>query len=210
MTQLVLSVTGSGNPANITNVTLSANGTPINTTTFSGTTAAFNIGSAIPASSSVTYTVTANFGTGAAGTYGFSLSGATGDNGQAAQFSGLPVSGAVITVAQPTSTPTASPTFTITSTPQPITTPLVFPNPSSGSPVQALPPTYTGTANVSVQLFTTAFRKVQDQTFASMPYGPIKIYMQDDWGSPLASGLYYVIITVNGHQRSVAKLLLLR
>jgi hypothetical protein len=91
----------------------------------------------------------------------------------------------------------------------PNTAAIVFPNPSTGGPVNVKPPVYTGTATVKVQLFTTAFRKVQENDYSTLPYGPIKVLMQDDWGKPLASGLYYVVITVNDH-RSITKLLLLR
>ncbi|MGH7868415.1 MAG: cellulose binding domain-containing protein, partial [Candidatus Dormibacteraceae bacterium] len=63
--------------------------------------------------------------TNAGGTYSFSLTGAAGTNGQAAQFSGLPVSGATVTVAQATPTPantrTNTPTATFTLTPVPST-----------------------------------------------------------------------------------------
>ncbi|HJT24418.1 MAG TPA: hypothetical protein VJ873_07560, partial [bacterium] len=170
----------------------------------SGNTASFNIGSTLPAGSGVTYMVTANFGAGAGGTYTFSVTGATGNNGQGVLVSGLPVAGATKTVSQATATATS------TSTPQPVTTPIVFPNPSNGGPINVMPPAYQGTADVTVQLYTTAFRKVQEQSYSSLPYGPLKINMLDEWGSPLASGLYYVVITVDAHHRTVAKLLLLR
>ena len=210
MTGLSLTVTGTGNPADITGVTLWANGVSITSATFAGTMATFVFNEPLLPSSGVTYTVTANFGSNANGTYGFSVTGASGTNGQAVQFSGMPVLGAIITLSHPTTTPTSSPTVTITSTPQAVTTPIVFPNPSSGGPVNVMPPSYTGTADVKIQIFTTAFRMVQERPYPTLPYGPIKIYMQDDWGTPLASGLYYVVITVNSHQRSIAKLLLLR
>ena len=123
-----------------------------------------------------------------------------------------------------TFTPTASDTSTITSTPQPNTTPVVFPNPSTGEPVTVAASFAEPVNQVNVQIFTTAFRKVQDNTVNSTTSGVtasavsgtpasnwrIPVQMQDNWGNPLASGLYYVVITANGHQRSVVKLLLLR
>ncbi len=111
----------------------------------------------------------------------------------------------VTPMGQPTSTTTATPT----STPPGKSPVVVYPNPSNGAPVSVLPPFYTGTADVKVQVFTTAFRKVQDQNYPSMPYGPLTVRMQDEWGNPLADGLYYVVVTVDG-RRSIAKLLLLR
>jgi hypothetical protein len=210
MTGLPLTVTGSGLPANITSVSLLANGSiTIAAASVNGSTAIFSFNSVLPASSSVTYTVTANFGTNASGTYAFTATGGSA-NGQQVQFNGFPVVGATITVVHPTVTPTFSPTFTITSTPQPIANAVIYPNPSNGGPVSVMPPTYSGTADVKVQLFTIAFRKVQDKTYNSLPYGPVQVAMEDSWGNPLASGLYYVVVTIDGSQRSIAKLLLLR
>ncbi len=114
-----------------------------------------------------------------------------------------------------TSSPTGTPTFTgtptssCTSTPTPQPSPMVYPNPSYGAPVSVVPPAYTGTAEVKIQLFTTAFRKAQERDYDSLPYGPVAVAMQDNWGHPLADGLYYVVVTANGH-RTILKLLLLR
>lgn len=209
LTQLILTVSGNGNPVGIAGVTLWANGVQVGTATFTGTTAVFNFTGTLAASSSVTYTVKASFGPGAGGIYGFSLTGAGGTNGQSVMFSGLPVSGATVTVAQATVTPTATGTSVWTSTPPPNSTAVVYPNPSSGGPVSVLPPAYVGNQDVTIQLFTIAFRKVQETTYRSVPYGPLKINLVDDWGNPLASGLYYVVIEV-GNERNVVKLLLLR
>ena len=108
-----------------------------------------------------------------------------------------------------TATPMASATYSSTFTPQSNSTPEVFPNPSSGEPVSVLPPSYVGNQDVKIQLFTTAFRKVKETIDRSVPYGPLKFELMDDWDHPLASGLYYVVIEVGNH-RSVMKLLLLR
>jgi len=86
---------------------------------------------------------------------------------------------------------------------------VVYPNPSNGGPVSVLPPAYTGNEDVKIQLFTIAFRKVKETLYRSVPYGPLQVDLTDDWGHPLASGLYYVVIEAGG-QRSVVKLLLLR
>jgi hypothetical protein len=164
----------------------------------------------VPANNgSVTYTVSANFGTNASGTYTFSVTGAAGNNGQAALFNGIPVSGATVTVIQATFTPTLSPTATCTPTPQPVTTAVIYPNPSSGGPVSLMPPVYAASLPIKVQIFTTAFRMVQEYNYPAQTYGPVKMTLVDKAGVPLASGLYYAVVTVNGN-RSVAKLLLLR
>ena len=86
----------------------------ITSTTFSGTTAIFAFNDPLAkATSGVTYTVRVNFGPNASGTFGFSIIGASGNNGQAAQFSGLPVAGAAVTALLLTSTLTGA----ITNTP---------------------------------------------------------------------------------------------
>ena len=223
MTGLSLSVTG--NPADITSVTLSANGSPVTTTTFSGTTATFSFSGTIPPSLGVTYTVTADFGTNASGTYTFIVTGASGNNGQTAQFSGLPVAGATVTVAHATATPTitpsltpsATPTLTLTApltntpTPHPSATQVVlYPNPSNGTEPLFIAIPLTTPADVKVQIFTTAFRKVQEKNYPNQPVGvPVAIALTDRGGVPLASGLYYVVITWP-QGRSIQKLLLLR
>ena len=232
LTGLTLSVSGTGNPADITGVTLSANGVAITTTTFTGGTAVYSFSGTLPASSSVTFTVTANFGTNANGTYNFSLTGAAGTNGQAVQFSGLPVAGATVMVAQATSTPspTATPSFTPTSTwtaaftstatpvptqtatrtPKPAITPVVFPNPVSGEGTVQLNPGLTVPSNVRVAYFTVAFRKVNDLSFQGIAQGQVlTLPLIDLQGTPLASGLYYIVVqSQQGH--SILKLLVLR
>jgi len=191
-------------------VTLSANGVVVGTATFTGGTAVFNFTGNLPASSSVTYTVTANFGAGAVGTYGFNLTGATGTNGQTVFFSGLPVSGATVTVAGATSTPTSTQTLTITPTPAGNTQVVIYPNPVTGGGVNILPPAYSGSQDVRIEIFTLSFRKVFDQTFQAVASGTtINLPLTDSFGHPLADGLYYVVVTVNG-RHSIAKLLILR
>jgi hypothetical protein len=73
-----------------------------------------------------------------------------------------------------------------------------------------MPQVFTGTASIKVQIFTTAFRKVQERVYPSQIYGsPVTVYPTDTWGSPLASGLYYAVITVN-NSHSIVKILILR
>lgn len=76
--------------------------------------------------------------------------------------------------------------------------------------MKVLPPPYSGQQNVEVEIFTSAFRKVQDSTFYSVASGlAVTVELTDRWGRPLANGLYYVVVVVNGKQ-SVTKLLILR
>jgi hypothetical protein len=221
-----LTLTESGLPiTGVLSATLLKNGTPISGPVgFSGSTATFPLTDTIPASGSVTYTVQVNFsGTATPGTYSFSLTAAAGNNGQAASFSGLPVNGATITIVAATATPTITPTSTSTLTPTKTSTPtatktrtpfeddkpVIYPNPSDGSPVQVLPPPYAGMSEVTVEIFTTAFRKVKTEVHSSQTYGALTVTLVDDWQHPLASGLYYVVVQ-SPSGRSVGKILILR
>jgi hypothetical protein len=62
-----------------------------------------------------------------------------------------------------------------------------------------------------VQIFTVAFRKVKEQVFPDRPAGTstLSISLVDNWGYPLANGLYYVVVQTN-QNRWVEKLLVLR
>ena len=63
---------------------------------------------------------------------------------------------------------------------------------------------------MEVEIFTTAFRKGQEETFLNVPPSvAVTVQLTDKWGTPLANGLYYLVVIVDG-QRSVAKLLILR
>lgn len=158
------------------------------------------------------------------GNYQFSVTNGAGTNGQAVLFSGLPVTGAVITIVTVTSTPSNTPTNTVTatstvvftSTETPTTSPtgssgvVVYPNPVTGPTVSVLPPAYQGLGDVRVEIFTIAFRKVQDETFWNVPSGkPVTVELTDRRGAPLADGVYYIVVTVDGH-RSTGKLLVIR
>jgi len=107
-----------------------------------------------------------------------------------------------------TYTSTKTPSFT--ATPSGNQTPIIYPNPAPGGTVNLLPPSYSGSLDVRVEIFTAAFRKVRDTTYHDIPAGqPVQVSLTDRFGSPLASGVYYIRVTVNGH-RSIAKLLILR
>jgi len=50
---------------------------------------------------------------------------------------------------------------------------------------------------------------VQDETFRSVPSGmPVKVELTDRRGTPLADGIYYIVVIVDGH-RSIGKLLVI-
>ena len=75
--------------------------------------------------------------------------------------------------------------------------------------MKVLPPPYSGNQNVEIEIFTSVFRRVQAETFFNVPSGTaVTLDLRDRWRKPLANGLYYVVVIVEGH-RSVAKLLIL-
>jgi hypothetical protein len=183
----------------------------------------------LPAFATQNYLVVYNFSpTAPGGTYQASVVGSldlTGGNtttGQTISFTGVPVNGATITISTATTTPTFTPTVTTTRTATAIAsgtpTPVIFPNPSDGTkPVCVNVPGLASNSNVTVQIFTIAFRKVQEIPFTNVPAGTVSFSLTDRYGTPLASGLYYVVITTTpsgatgqSPKRSVGKLLLLR
>lgn len=119
------------------------------------------------------------------------------------------------TTAPPTATASATPTLTLTGTLAPTLTPsggkiLVYPNPSTGSAQVRLHIPLTGPSDVTVEIFTTAFRKVREDRLPQNPVGPDWVLpLVDRRGSPLADGLYYLKVTTPGGS-SIVKWLILR
>jgi hypothetical protein len=114
----------------------------------------------------------------------------------------------------PSETPTQTDTATAVYTATPRhggETVIIHPNPADGTqPVNIRVPGVTGTSDVTVQIFTVAFRLVQQQVFEEVPLGTdIRIELKDRTGKPLASGLYYVVVSVDG-KKTIGKLLLMR
>lgn len=62
-----------------------------------------------------------------------------------------------------------------------------------------------------MKLYTTAFRLVKDKKIENLPAGTNKLLLDlnDDWGKPLANGLYYLVLTTP-ENKVVLKLLVLR
>jgi hypothetical protein len=118
----------------------------------------------------------------------------------------------VSSTATPSATASSTETSTHTVTSTPIGNPVVviYPNPAAGPTVNVLPPVYTGFSNVRVEVFTLAFRKVGDKTFTNIPSGQaVTLTLIDRWGSPLANGVYYLVVTTS-KGRFVGKLLIQR
>jgi expansin (peptidoglycan-binding protein) len=248
LTNLILSATGSGNDQtgmssvqvyiDNGNGVLDGGDFLLDSDTYSSDdgTISITLNSSVPAGAVVNYLVVDNFSiTAPDGTYIASVN-AGGLSGTCAygsvQFSGLPVTGAVITIAHATetftpintatftATPSLTPTFThtqtVTLTPTAteipgIFPPVIYPNPADGTqPIAIHVPGLAVPSDIRVQIFTLAFRKVQEQYSPRAPLGvDITINLVDKNGKPLASGLYYVVVTVNNN-RFVQKLLILR
>jgi hypothetical protein len=92
-----------------------------------------------------------------------------------------------------------------------VSTPVLFPNPvRTSGPVGLLLPGYSGKATVTARIVTTAFRVVNQKSFANQAgAGLISLPVTDKNGTPLANGLYYVIVQ-SPAGRLVEKLLVLR
>jgi hypothetical protein len=79
----------------------------------------------------------------------------------------------------------------------------VFPNPVSTGTVRLLPQAYTGTQNVTVQIFTAMFKPVAKKSFPNIPAGEtVSVDLVDDWGQPLGNDVYYVIVTVGNNKKT--------
>ncbi len=124
----------------------------------------------------------------------------------------------------PVNTPTSTTTPTVTNTPTPTepgtatpthaltpgSTPLIYPNPYLGSGPIHLGVPLTTLSKVTVKIYTTAFRLVQEEPFPQvLPGEAINLTLTDKWGNQLANGLYYVVIEAQGN-RWVTKLLTLQ
>jgi hypothetical protein len=229
LTQITVADSGSGNPLGITSVIVLINGTQQGpAAAFNGNPVNINLNSYIlPSGPGQSVQILANFSGTANGTYTLSISSMSGtsanNGGQPASFSNFPIVGNIVVVAQPTSTPTFSPTLTFTitptvsptsttsSTPVPQKYPVIYPNPVDGtSPVNVRPPAFMGVSDVKVQIFTLAYRKVQEKTYKNQVAGQdCPISLKDSWNIPLANGIYYVVVTTNSG-RSIGKMLILR
>lgn len=113
----------------------------------------------------------------------------------------------------PTATPTVEPTSTETRDVPPeqpcrgifASEPCVYPNPaSSGSAFVSLQlSSCRGGFPAEVSIWTTAYRKVREQYFGSVPAGGsrLQIPLIDQGRRPLAAGLYYLKMDIEGTSR---------
>ncbi len=89
---------------------------------------------------------------------------------------------------------------------------VVYPNPVKGPGPVTIQITLTQEEPVvRVEIFTTAFRKVNEIDRYQVPAGVIlvPIPLSDKAGMPLANGLYYVVVQTP-QKRMITKLIVLR
>lgn len=68
----------------------------------------------------------------------------------------------------------------------------------------------TAQSGVEVSVFTVAFRKVNHLNLPGVEPGQsLPLPLADQWGNPLASGIYYVVAQAQGN-RWILKLLVIR
>jgi arabinan endo-1,5-alpha-L-arabinosidase len=110
-----------------------------------------------------------------------------------------------------TSTTVATMTSTRTATPAETGGVVLFPNPATGPGPVTLQVTLSSAGQAQISVFTTAFRKVNTITLSNIPAGTtdVALPLTDQQGTPLANGLYYVVVrTPQG--RFITKLMVLR
>jgi hypothetical protein len=87
---------------------------------------------------------------------------------------------------------------------------VLYPNPTNGQPVTVVLPGLTSNAQIKVQVFTLAFRKVKEETTPVSPASPWIVFQPvDKANNVLSNGLYYVVVTTPA-KRTLLKLLVLR
>lgn len=106
-----------------------------------------------------------------------------------------------------TLTPFRSPTPTAT---RPAGGPVLYPNPVTGpGPVRLTIP-LSGNVSVKISIYTLVFRKVREESLGGViASSGIVLNLADQWGNPLANGLYYLVIEAEGN-RWTEKLMVLR
>ncbi len=102
----------------------------------------------------------------------------------------------------------ATPTFTPGSAP--VGAPLPYPNPATGpGDISVLIPLGRPAGSLSLSLFTTAFRKINEIEYKDLPAGGVVLSLptKDKYGVNLANGLYYLVVKTKAG-KSVGKLII--
>jgi len=96
-----------------------------------------------------------------------------------------------------------------------IETPVVFPNPVGADVVTVKISLGADTANVRLQVYTTAYRKIIEKDYGPMKAGTGSanwktLELVDLKGRKLANGVYYVVCTTAEGARALGKLVILK
>ena len=75
-----------------------------------------------------------------------------------------------------------------------------------GPLVTVYPPSYQGSADVTVQIYTVSFIKIGQFAFPGTAWRPLVLDLQDLWGGRIRPGLYFVAVQ-SGAQHSVGRML---
>ena len=187
--------TGTPTPSSTSTATSTPSQTPTPTATSSPTLTPTGTHTALPTSTSgytLTATVTPTMTRSATPTPTFTRS-----------FTPTPTASPTTT---PSLTPTATGTFTAFATasytPTPsatfFPTPVLYPNPVYGGDQVHIQPPLRAPTDVRVEIFTTAFRKTQDEVFPQTAVGAVlSIHLTDKRNNPLANGLYYLVVSTS-------------
>jgi hypothetical protein len=90
-----------------------------------------------------------------------------------------------------------------------VTTAIVYPNPSTSSGTVQVAVPLTTTSDVTLEVFTTNFRKIIHQTYPQTFAGTdLRLELKGDHGERLANGLYYILAQAQG-KRWIMKLLVI-
>jgi hypothetical protein len=91
------------------------------------------------------------------------------------------------------------------------TQPLLYPNPATGNQVNIGLPSLKAAGNVTVRIYTLAFRKAQELVVPNVQPGEsITLDLLDKWGARLSNGLYYVEVILPDGTKTILRLLVQR
>ncbi len=175
-------------------------------------TAVINFSSVIPAGATATFLVVYDFspaaGTGAYSTSVVNASSLTGSNATGpVLFSGTPLNGAVVTIANATATPSPTPSDTSTTAVSGGVTILPpYPNPSMDGVPVTVEMKFPGTATLNWAVFTTAFRKISSGSQVLAGNGAFQWDLRDKTSVPVAKGIYYIRLELVGDFGTVRKI----
>lgn len=86
---------------------------------------------------------------------------------------------------------------------------IVQPNPVQGEFATLYPPYFWGSSDVTVQVYSVAYVRLEELSFPNISWQPLKLPLQERSGGRLGQGLYYVVFSTS-KGRDIAKMFVLR